>query len=108
MNDKCHKNVEANNKDDKKNKRQVSPRKKDKGGSRNRKHNSSSDVSDSDSDEDSLSEDSDIDNGSTWETSKEDMSLDDHTSSSFSNKSSSKKINWNLAKNWKSGLKPNF
>ena len=108
MNDKCHKNVEANNKDDKKNKRQVSSRKKDKGGSRNRKHNSSSDVSDSDSDEDSLSEDSDIDNGSTWETSKEDMSLDDHTSSSFSNKSSSKKINRNLAKNWKSGLKPNF
>ena len=52
------------------------------------KYSSSSDESDSDGDEDSSSEDSDIDNGASSESSKEDMSQDEH-----------KRIKGNLANN---------
>ena len=106
LNSKCHNNIEAKNKDGQKNERQDSPKKKDNR-SRKKKCSSSLDESDSDSDEDS-SKDSDIDNGSSSESSKEDMSRDEHTSLRFSTKPSGKKNNGNLANNSKIGPKSNF
>ena len=69
LNSKCHNNVQVKNKDGQKNKKQDSSKKKNKE-SRKRKYSSSSDESDSDCDEDSSSEGSDIDNGSTSESSR--------------------------------------
>ena len=81
LNSKCHNNVEGKNKAGQKNKRQGSPKMKNKG-FRKRKYSSSSDESDSDSDRDENSsiEHSDIGNGSSSESSKEETSQDEHTS----------------------------
>ena len=81
LNNKCHNNVEGKNKAGQKNKRQGSPKMKNQV-SRKRKYSSSLDESDSDSDSDENSslEHSDIGNGSSSESSKEETSQDEHTS----------------------------
>ena len=107
LNSKCHNNVKAKNKDSQKNKRQDSPKKKNKG-SRKRKYSLSWDESDSDSEEDSLTEDIDIDNGLSSESSKEEMSQDEPTSPRFSTKSSVKKSKWKFSKQLKKWAKGKF
>ena len=102
-----HNNVEAKNKDGQKNKRQDSPIKKNKG-SRKRKCSSPFDKSVSDNQQDSSSEDSDINNGSSSEPSKEKcrrMSIP-HQGSLPSLQQ--KRINVNLAYNGKSGQRQIF
>ena len=85
LNSKCHNNVKAKNKVGRESKRRDSLRKKNKG-SRKRKYSSFLDELDSYSEEDSTV-DSDIDDGSSSESSKIEMFLDEHTSSRFSTKS---------------------
>ena len=85
LNSKRHNNVEAKNKDGQRNKKKDSLKKKDKG-SRKRKYSTSSDESNSDCDEDS-SEGSDM----------QEMSQDEHPSSRFSTKSSTKKNKWRFS-----------
>ena len=73
-----------------------------------KKYSLSSDESDSDCDEDSSSEGSDIDHGSTSESSKEEMSQDEHTSSRFSTKFSAENNKWKFSKQLKKWAKGKF
>ena len=93
LNSKCRKNVELKNKDK---------------GSRKRKFSSSSDESDSDSEEDSSSEESDIDNGSSQNLQGKKCP---RISTPYQGSLSSlqrKRINGNLASNWKVGQRKVF
>ena len=75
---------------------------------RKRKYSLWLDESDSDSGKDSLLEDSDIDIGSSAESSKKEMLQDKPTSTSFSTKSSVKKNKWKLSKQLKMQTQAKF